>query len=229
MSSLWLHFKTKQEIKMFGIKMQVTTKKISVLLRPGTKEDIPELVKHFSSMRVHMYTQGLFGQTLENELEWYDKTRSSQEGCTWFIQPQGSKVAIGVTSLHKIDTWDGGCSSGIIIWDTNWWGKGVASAAHLARTLFAADFLNKYSIRSSVREDNQASRKALEKVGYTVWGTEPVDAYRSGKWIKTHQLKWFRPDKHQFYFPDGLPELFTPGVARAKIALQTARQVVEFI
>jgi RimJ/RimL family protein N-acetyltransferase len=209
--------------------MFVKTQKINVRLRPGTKEDLPELVKHFSSMRIHLYTQGLFGQTIENEQEWYDKTRKAEESCVWLIQPEGSGVAIGVTSLHKINSSDGGCTSGIIIWDPSWWGKGVASAAHLGRTLFAADYLNKYSIRSSVREDNNASRQALEKVGYTVWGTEPVDSYRTGKWLNTHQLKWFHPEKYQYYYPDGLPEKFAPGVERAKIALQSARQVVEFI
>lgn len=214
---------------MFGIKMFVKTDKAKVLLRPGTKEDIPELVKHFSSMQVHVYTQGLFGQTLENEIEWYDKVRKDENDCVWFIQPEGSDVPVGVTALHKILSRGGGCTSGIIIWDQGWWGKGVASAAHLARTLFAADYLSKYSIRSSVREDNEASRRALESVGYTVWGTEPADGYRAGKWLNTHQLKWFHPDKHQFYFPDGLPEKFVPGVERAKLALDKARQVVKFL
>lgn len=209
--------------------MFVKTDKLNVLLRPGSKEDLPELVKHFSSMRVHMYTQGLFGQTLENEQEWYDKTRKAEESCVWLIQPESSNVAIGVTSLHKVNSTDGGCTSGIIIWDPNWWSRGVASAAHLGRTLFAADFLNKYSIRSSVREDNEPSRRALEKVGYTVWGTEPVDAYRAGMWLNTHQLKWFHPEKYQFYYPNGLPEKFTVGVERAKLALETARKVVEFV
>ncbi len=214
---------------MFGINMLVKTERINVYLRPGTKEDLPELVKHFSSMRIHLYTQGLFGQTIENEQEWYEKTRKADESCVWLIQPVDSKVSIGVTSLHKINSWDGSCTSGIIIWDPSWWGKGIASAAHLARTLFAADYLNKYSICSSVREDNEASRRALEKVGYTVWGTEPVDAYRTGKWLNTHQLKWFHPEKYQYYFPEGLPEKYTTGVERAKIALATARKVVEFI
>ncbi len=214
---------------MFGINMFVKTQKINVRLRPGTKEDLPELVKHFSSMRIHLYTQGLFGQTIENELEWYDKTRKSDECCTWFIQPEGSQVVVGVTSLHKINSTDGSCTSGIIIWDQSWWGKGVASAAHLARTLFTADYLCKYSISCSVREENVASRRALEKVGYTVWGTEPADGYRAGKWLNTHQLKWFHPVKYQFYYPNGLPEKFTDGVERAKLALDTARKVVEFI
>lgn len=214
---------------MFGVNMQVKTKQITVRLRPGSKDDIPELVKHFSSMKVHMYTQGIFAQTMENELDWYERVRNSENDCVWLIQPEGSEVAVGITGLHKILGLEGGCTSGIIIWNTSWWGKGVATAAHLARTLFAADYLNKYSIRSSVREENEASRRALEKVGYTIWGTEPVDDFRAGKWLNTHQLKWFHPEKYQFYFPNGLPEKYVSGVERAKVALQTARQVVEFV
>lgn len=209
--------------------MQVKTHKVSVLLRPGSKEDLPELVKNFSSMRVHLYTNILFGQTLENEQEWYEKVRSNNDECVWLIQPIGHDRPIGVTGLHKISSQKGDCTSGIIIWDQNWWNMGVASAAHLARTLFAADYLCKYSINSSVREENVASRRALEKVGYTVWGTEPVDDYRQGKWINTHHLKWFHPEKYQFYFPDSLPEKYVSGVDRAKVALNLARSLVEFI
>lgn len=202
--------------------MSITTERISLLLRPATKDDLPELVKHFSSMRVHMYTMGRFAQTLENEQEWYEKVRKNDDECIWFIQPEGYDKPIGTTGLHKINSWDGSCSSGIIIWDPSWWGRGVASAAHLGRTLFATDYLSKISIRSSVRVDNTASRRALEGVGYTIWGTEPVDDYRAGRWIDTYQLKWFHPDKYQFYYPDGLPEKFVPGAERAKIALAKA-------
>lgn len=213
---------------MYGINMCVTTEKISLLLRPATKDDLPELVKHFSSMRVHMYTMGRFAQTLENEQEWYEKVRKSDDDCVWLIQPADYNLPIGVTCLHRINGWDGSCSSGIIIWDPSWWGRGVASAAHLGRTLFVADYLSKISIRSSVRVDNTASRRALEGVGYTVWGTEAADDYRAGRWIDTYQLKWFHPDKHQFYFPGGLPEKYEAGVEHAKIALTKARQVVIF-
>lgn len=213
---------------MYGINMHIITEKISLLLRPATKDDLPELVKHFSSMRVHMHTMGRFGYPLENEQEWYEKVRKNDDECIWFIQPDGHDKAIGTTGLHHINGWNGSCSSGIIIWDPSWWGRGVASTAHLGRTLFVADYLSKVSIRSSVRVDNTASRRALERVGYTVWGTEPVDDYRAGRWVDTYHPKWFHPDKYHFYFPDGLPEKYQAGVERAKIALTKARQVVTF-
>lgn len=139
---------------MYGIRMTVSHKGLTVNLRPFSREDVPVLVEHFSSMKTHLYTGGLFGQTLENELEWYEKNQSDPDSCVWAIQPDGSDQAIGVTSLHQINDRGSSCSSGIIIWRHDWWGKGVASAAHLGRTLFAADYLNRYIIRSSVRTMN---------------------------------------------------------------------------
>jgi RimJ/RimL family protein N-acetyltransferase len=214
---------------MFGINLRVKTERIAVDLRPACREDMRELVKHFSSMRVHLYTNGLFAQTLENEEEWYEKVRKSEDHCTWLIQPEGYDKPIGTTGFHNINTRENSCTSGIIIWDADWWGKGVASAAHLGRTLFAADYLNRLVIRSCVRTENEASRRALQRVGYTVWGSEPVDDLRAGKWLDTDHLIWFHPEKYQFFYPNGLPEKYTEGVKKAKIALDKARRCVELV
>lgn len=214
---------------MFGINMMVRTEKAAVNLRPAQKDDMKELVKHFSSMRVHLYTNGMFAQTLENEEEWYDKVRQDKDGCSWLIQPAGHDHPVGITGLHEINTRENSCSSGIIIWDTDWWGKGVASAAHLGRTLFAADYLNRVKINSCVRVENNPSRKALERVGYTVWGTEPVDDYRAGRWLDTYHLTWFHPEKYNFFYPDGAPEMYKEGIERAKVALEKARGCVVMV
>lgn len=213
---------------MYGIRMTVRHNGLTVNLRPFSKEDIPILAEHFSSMKTHMFTNGLFGQTLENELEWYEKCRMDPNGCTWAIQPEESNEPIGVTSLHDINSRENSCTSGIIIWRQDWWGKGVALAAHLGRTLFAADYLNRYVIRSSVRTANQASYRALLRVGYTVWGTEPVCILRGGKWLETHHLVWLHPERIGVLSPEGLPEMYAGGVAKAAIALETARREVAF-
>lgn len=211
---------------MYGLTMQVNHKGLNVTLRAFREEDISELVKYFSSMKIHMYTKGLFAQTLKNELEWNEKNRKDPDGCVWAIQPEGCDVAIGVTSLHHINDRENSCSSGTILWRQEWWGKGVASAAHLARTMFAADYLNRYVIRSSVRTENLGSYKALLRVGYTVWGTELRCVLRGGKWLDTYHLIWLHPKRISVLYPEGLPEMYTDGVANAVIALETARREV---
>ncbi len=214
---------------MFGVTMIVLHKGLEVKLRAFSKEDLPTLVKHFSSMKVHLHTKGMFAQTLENEEEWYDKRRTDPECCLWAIQPTGSDVPVGVTGLHNLVSRENSCYSGIIIWDPKWWGKGVASTAHLGRTMFAADFLNRFSIRSTVRVVNEASRKALEGVGYTVWGEEPVDDFRDGKWLDTYHLIWLRPSSVNFMFPQGVPQKYIQGVERARLTMEIARKEVVFV
>lgn len=214
---------------MYGTHMVIRRPSgLVVNLRPFSKEDIPVMVEYFSSMKTHMNTSGLFGQTLENELEWYEKNRKDPDSCTWAIQPEDCAEAIGVTSLHHINDRNNACSSGIIIWRQDWWGKGIASAAHLGRTLFAADYLNRWIIRSSVRTQNPGSHRALLRVGYTVWGVEPRSTLRAGIWLDTFNLAWIHPERVSVLYPEGLPDLYSEGVAKAKIALETARREVSF-
>ncbi len=216
---------------MFGVKMIIKHKGVSVLLRPFCKEDLTVLVDRFSSMKIHLYTNGLFAQTYENELEWYEKNRQDQDTCHWAIVPLFSnekELPIGVTGLHGLLSRNNSCTSGIIIWDPAWWGKGIASACHLGRTLFAADYLNRMKINSTVREENVASRRALERVGYTVWGTEPCSDMREGRWLMTHHLIWFNPRIEKIFFGEGIPDLYWEGLDKAQVALTTARNEVEF-
>ena len=214
---------------MYGPTIKISTDKLTLTLRAFNKDDISCLVVGFSSLAVQMYTNGLFAQVYENEVEWYDKTRKSSDVVSWAIVPEGVEKPIGVTALHGIQSMDGGCVSGIIIWEKDWWGKGVASSAHLARTVFAADFLNRSIIRSSVRTQNPGSFKALQKVGYTIWGTEPRSVWKNGQWLDTHHLIWFHPDRIGLLFPEGIPEIYRDGVKNAEKALVYDRSAVNLI
>jgi RimJ/RimL family protein N-acetyltransferase len=213
---------------MFGVNMVIEHKSLVVKLRPFAKADMPILTEHFSSMTVHMFTNGLFAQTLENEEEWYEKNRKANDTCIWAIQPEGHEYPIGTTGLHGIDSLENTCTSGIIIWDQSLWGKGIASAAHLGRTLFAADYLNRFTIKSSVRTANVASKKALERVGYSVCGTEPAANKRAGVWLHNYNLKWVHPDMTSIFYPEGLPDFLIEGSEKAKVALELARKEVKF-
>lgn len=209
----------------------VKRKDLVIKLRPLNKGDLPTLAEHFSSMKVHFYTKGLFAQTLENEIEWYEKNRQSRDSVHWAIVPIGDNtpdIPIGITGLHDLDSRANSCVSGIIIWDTSWWGKGVASSAHLARTLFAADYLNRWQIQSTVREENTASLRALKRVGYSVWGTDPCPVRKAGRWLPTHHLVWINPDTQNYMFPGAIPTKYQRGIKKATTALTLARNIVEF-
>lgn len=213
---------------MFGMRMIIDNPDLFVELRPFKKEDLELVAEGFQSMQVLMYTKQLFAQTLENEQEWYERMRLSKDDVVWAIVPDGKDKPVGVTALHNINNFAGSCTSGIIIWDINSWGKGIARNSHLARTLFAADFLNRSTIRTKVIVDNNASLKALQGVGYIVTGLEPKTAFRQGQFLNSHNLIWLNPDRISVLFPEGLPEQYKDGVEKAEVALYKARKIVKF-
>lgn len=213
---------------MYGMKMRIEYDGFGVNLRPFCKADIPNLVEHFSSMKVHMHTMGLYGQPIENEEEWYERNRNDPTSCIWAIVPDGSDVAVGTTGLHDSNNIHGCCVSGMVIWEPQWWHRGVATHSHLGRTRYAADFLNRTTIKSAARVENEGSGRALTRVGYYLVGIEPRTTTRDGKFLDTKLFTWIHPYKANLLFPEGLPERYAESVALAKVALDKARQVVSF-
>lgn len=214
---------------MWGFPMQVNLDGFSVTLRALDEGEIADMLPKFNSAVVHRWTMGLYSQTIDSEKEWYQKVSKDRDACSWTIVPDGAHKPIGITGLHHLNHTSMRGSSGIIIWDRDWWGKGVATRAHLARTLWAADRENLCMIHTSARVENPASRRALEKVGYSLWGVEPRSQYREGRWLDTVQMVWFNPERVAIVYPEGTPEEFRPGIERAEKALTLARQVVTFL
>jgi RimJ/RimL family protein N-acetyltransferase len=211
---------------MFGLNIRVSLKGFTVSLRPLSKADLPTIVANFNSLKIHMYTKGLFAQTLENEEEWYEQNRKDRNSCLWGIVPEGGSEAIGITGLHNINNVHGTCVSGTIIWDISWWGKGVTTRAHLARTLFAAAYLRMMTIKSAARLDNPASVRALTRAGYNKIGIEPVTTFRNSRYLSTQLFTWINPDMVSVLYPEGLPKRYKKGVQLAEEALALAREVV---
>lgn len=213
---------------MIGLPMKVTKDGFGVSLRPITKDDINHLAVGFNSMTVHMNTLQMFAQSYENELDWYERIRKDDKSVYWAIQPDGAQQLVGVTDIHGISI-SGNCATGIVIFNQSWWGKGVATRAHLARTMFAADFLGRNTISSSARVTNPGSCKALERVGYALTGRSLRTDQRRGEFLDTNQYTWLHPEREALLYPDtGWPEEIKPAIERAHAALQLAREVVTF-
>lgn len=219
---------------MFGYKMNIADNGLCVVLRPATLDDLPHVVQGFSSFDVHRYTNGISAPTLDDERDWFERTRKDKETWSWVITAyhqnrNETDTPIGVTALHHVSAYHGSCNSGIVIWDKSWWGKGVASLAHLGRTLWAADELQRSTITSQVVTPNEASLKALLKVGYTVTGRYARNRFRDGRFCDTYCLSWLNPKVISLLFPDGLPKQYQCGVEKAETALEKARKIVTFV
>ena len=84
-------------------------------------------------------------------------------------------------------------TSGSVIFRPEYWGKGIASAAHKARTWYAFTQLGLHRIKSAVIQANGGSRKALERSGYTLVYTERNEQYSDGQFHHLDCLECLNP------------------------------------
>lgn len=213
---------------MLGLTYRIVVDGFGVTLRAFTKDEIKAIAPMFSSSLIRRYTLAFAASTAEDEEDYFNKNRDDNRSLTWAIVPDGSDgKPVGSTGIHGIDIY-GNCTSGIIIYDENWWHKGVATRAHLIRTWVAAFHAKRLFIKSHVFAENEASVKALARVGYIKTG-EFYGHFHEGLYKVVYDFTWFNPYYISEIFPQGLPRDFEEGVNLAKIALEKAKKLVQLI
>lgn len=217
------------EAEMFGNLIRVELDGLGITMRPLRKNEMENIAELFSSMEVVRFTNMVFAPTPDGEMDWWEKTSKDQSGVVWGIVPDGEDKAIGVTGLHQLNPYNFSCTSGIIIGDRRFWHKGIAYRAHLARTWYAAQTLNRYTIHSQVRTENEHSLKALLKVGYRVTGKFDRNCFHDGKYCDTWTLSWINPLRATILYPEGIPDELTASIGKAKEALDLAARTVKFL
>lgn len=221
---------------MYGPLATITLKGQKLYLRPFKGSDVQAIVRGFNSLAVRKWmASGPVYQTEAQELDWVRSSASVSDAYFWAICLEPDGEAIGSTNLGRVDLRIGSAVSGIVIWRPDLHGQGIATRAHLARTLFAAKFLRLATIHSSARAPNVASRRALERVGYVKVGFRPRDWLWDYGWCDSVLLSWTNPLRwREVWGSDfrALPALFKndllAGRARAIKALKLAERCVRF-
>ncbi len=214
---------------MFGNPLRIELDGFGVTLRPLRKDEMAHIAELFASMEVTRFTNMVFAPTVQGEEEWWEKAGKEPTTAIWGIVPDGEERAIGVTGLHQINAINHSCTSGIIIGDRAFWNKGIAYRAHLARTWYAVNVLNRYTIQSQVRAENEHSLRALLKVGYRVTGKFERNCFHDGIFCDTWVLSWINPGVVTVLYPNGVPDDLLPSLEKATQALRLAQNVVKFL
>lgn len=183
----------------FGPIMQLKVGDLTIELAPITKESLDEFVlPGFQQASVTRYLSRHNAPTIEDEIEWYDKTRTTNDVLVWGIWNIDGKTRqlIGNTALTSIEK---DCifqaTSGSVISNKEFWGRGIASAIHKARTWYAFQHLGIVRIKSAVAHGNIASRKALEKAGYNLVYVERNTTFVDGERRHQDNLECLNPSE----------------------------------
>lgn len=217
----------------FGQIMKLKTAAgLQIELAPFTREEAVVFVGGFERHSVSQYVTSRV-QTKETEEEWYDAMIKDQTSRIWgiWVVENGQRRLIGNSSLTHISTEHiRQAVSGSIIIDKSYWGKGIASACHKARTYFAFEQLGLHRIQSAVLQPNGGSRKALERSGYTYVYTERNEKFVNGGLVHVDYLECLNPADwawRQWWGDDRPPRKSLEARKKTAAALAWARENVE--
>lgn len=180
----------------FGSIMRLAVGELTIELAPLSREVMPEFIQpgmQTATVTKYLETQA---QVLENEYEWYEKVRTDATSRTWgiWIVRSDERELIGSSSLHNIKKdffFEAG--SGSLIFKPEYWGVGIASVTHQARTWYAFYVMGIDRIWSEVIQGNDASRRALEKSGYRVTHARRNDKFVEGRLRHVDQFECINP------------------------------------
>jgi len=183
----------------FGCIMRFKVGAQSIELAPLDKEVMGEFVNPgMQQFEVRKYTNSHNAPVLDDELSWFDKVRTSKNSVVWgiWIIEGERRILIGVSSLFdiKIDHIHQ-ATSGSMIFRKEYWGKGIASAAHKARTWYAFQHMGLHRIMSAVIQGNEGSLKALTRSGYTKVYTERNEKFIDGQLRHLDCLECLNPNE----------------------------------
>ena len=219
----------------FGPVMKLTVGKLSIELAPLGRESMGEFVGGMQQASVTRYLAIQAAPTLEDEVEWFDKVRTDKASLAWgiWVVDDSNRTLIGNTALTSIKRAHiHQATSGSMIFRQEYWGKGIASDIHKARTWYAFQHLGLHRVMSAVVQGNIASYRALAKSGY-----EPVYVERNTVFVEgglRHQdnlecLNPLDPFWGQWWHGDRPPERSLEARRRTQAALTWAQDNVELL
>ncbi|MBI2797787.1 GNAT family N-acetyltransferase [Candidatus Saccharibacteria bacterium] len=212
-----------------------TTDGLVIRMQPILESEMAAVPEPLARYEVcaHLSLRG--AQNHQQELDWlkarYDDPDSQGWGIYEFKPGSDSRGRlIGASGIENISSYRG--ISGVVLWDSGMWGKGIASAIHRARCLYAVDVLGLVAIDSGADLVNQGSHRALCGVGYVKTGVDYNRGVAYGKHCHAVRLLWVNPSEYawNFFWAGGkVPKHFVAGRVRAQNALDQARKEVEFL
>lgn len=163
-----------------------------VNLRPFSKEDIPTITRWINDPEVREFVTQIFPQTEKQEEEWVNRGLN-EKGITLAIETKDG-ILIGSMGLHDIHWADRRVTTGAIIGEKEYWGKGYGTDAKMQVLNYAFNILNLHKICSGVISFNKRSLNYSLHCGYKIEGRRKKHIFKNGKYWALIELGLFKKD-----------------------------------
>jgi RimJ/RimL family protein N-acetyltransferase len=143
-----------------------------VTLRKIKKSDLKSCIKWFSDPEVVKFlSTSVKNITEEQELEWFNFIKDSENDFVFAIISKNDGVYIGNCGLHKIDWNEKNCEFGIFIGNKDYWNKGYGTDALKSLMNFVFCDLKLQKIKLLVYEYNCRAKKVYDNCGFILVDT----------------------------------------------------------
>ena len=162
-------------------------------LRPFTKEDVPTITRWINDPEVREFISATFPQTEKQEEEWVNKLGSDDKNIVLGIETKDNKL-IGIMGIHGINWVYRTCTTGAIIGEKDYWGKGYGTDAKMQLLNYIFNILNLHKVCSSVIAYNKRSLQYSLHCGYKIEGQRRKQIFKQGKYWDLIELGLFKEE-----------------------------------
>lgn len=219
---------------MYGYAMRAKCDGLELVLRPYRPGEHERLLTGMQSYEVLGHTSFRRAFTAAESAAYLERLEASLDETAWAIcvVANDAELPVGTTSLEVATDRSYLAESGIVIYDRDWWRKGVATLAHLARTRYAFEVMNLVAITSGADQDNLGSCRALERIGYCQVGVNYHAGVMNGRVVHANKYLLINPAEGPWRFFWGetaTSESFEIARELTRAALARAAEQVEYL
>lgn len=165
-----------------------------VYLRPIEKDDLPLCCRWINNPEIRQYLVNQSLPSLQKEEDWYESLQKSVNDLVLMIADKSKHTPIGTIGLSNIDWRSRFGTTGALIGEKEYWGKGFGTEAKLLLLKHAFDTLGLKKICSDVLSINPRSKAYLEKTGYHEEGCRRRHFLVDGKKVDDYIMAIFKED-----------------------------------
>ena len=145
------------------------------------KTYLPHITKWINDPEVTYYLGTHMPQYERNEEQWLERISDNKDTDQVFAIVTASGEFIGLMGLHKINLKDGTATTGALIGEKRFWGKGYGSEAKMLLLDYAFNALNLRKVCSSALAFNGRSVRYSKKCGYEEEGVRKKQFFKNAR------------------------------------------------